>query len=174
MKERRITIDKAAVRAEIDALTFKFGDASDRPDGRQLSAVESDSGEGLDAALINGHIEYRDGQLRKFMQTNLRDEEVTEASSGADVSETFTYDLVVDDGFRDVTLRPLALLMHRYLVYGALLDWYGFGIGSEHATSFAGELAQIERDIDSTLRVPSRRKRPLQPFGPAKKGGMIL
>ena len=170
MKERSIIISKADLLADIDSLTFKFGDGSDLVDGRRLNAFVSDSGEKLDSRLLERHIEYRDAQLRRLLQSAIAETESESADSAVDDGEAFTYDLSLSDSFRDSQLRPLALLMHRYLIWGALYDWYAAGLGAGQANVFASELSEIEQNINSTVRVPSRTKRPLQPFGPAKRG----
>lgn len=170
MKGRSITISKADLFADIDSLTFKFGDSSEFADGRRLNAFVSDSGEKLDSRLLERHIEYRDALLRRLLQSSLAETEAESADSAVDTGDDFTYSLSLSDSFRDSQLRPLAMLMHRYLIWGALYDWYAAGLGAGQANVFAAELSEIEQSIDSTVRVPSRTKRPLQPFGPAKRG----
>jgi len=170
MKARRITISKSDLFADIDSLTFKFGDSSELVDGRRLNALVSDSGENLDSRLLEKHIEYRDAQLRRLLQSALSETESESADSAVDGGTEFVYEFSLPDSFRDSQLRPLALLMHRYLIWGALYDWYAAGLGVGQANVFASELSTIEQAINSTVRVPSRTKRPLQPFGPAKRG----
>ena len=74
----------------------------------------------------------------------------------------------VTNDFKDIMLRPLAEYIHRFLVFGALYDWYAqFDMGQ---AGYYGKMASDAQDeIGSILAGPAIVKRPLQPFGPAEK-----
>ena len=84
----------------------------------------------------------------------------------ADNMYRYWFNLPVE--FKDNSLRALAEYIHRFLVFGALYDWY-LMLGSAQAGYYGAQLGELEDTIDSILRSPSIVKRPMQPFGPADK-----
>lgn len=167
-KLRRITIFKEEVYKDIERLTYKHVEASNIESPKQQNAISADTMETLDGGIIARHVEFRDAQLRRLMQAFLDERCVLEADDVLDLEKWFVYFLKVDTGFNDAMMQPLASHIHRFLVWGALYDWYA-EIGSAQANVYGQELDNIEDDILNILRTPSRAKRPLQPFGPAKR-----
>lgn len=169
-KERHITIHKSELYKDIDAVTYKHADALALPSLQQSDAISSDSRDNkLDSHLIERYVEYRDAKLRKFLQFALAEETRETADNYMDSSDTFEYDLVLSEEFRDSSLKALAICIHRYLLWGTLYDWYAYALGNPQANVYATELRSAENEILSLVRTSSVAKRPLQPFGPARK-----
>lgn len=171
-KRRSVSIIKEEVYRDIDLLTYKFAEGRGALSSAEGNAVASDSSEKLDGAILARYVSDRDTLLRTFIQHSLADETQYEADDVKGLEERFVYRLRVSEGFNDSMLQPLANLIHKYLVWGALYDWYA-GLGSEQAAVYERELTKIENKINELLRTPSRVKRPLQPFGPAKRNGVL-
>lgn len=168
-KLRTIKILKAHVHKDIELHSHKFVDAASMQDVVAKDAVEADSEEKIDAALITSYVDFRDALLRDRLQHCLQEETVEEADNRSERANAFyEYNLLVPEEFHDTSLKPLAKFIHRYLLFGALYDWYA-QFGSAQAERYHTELQRLEDLIDSTLRGPSIVKRPMQPFGPAKK-----
>lgn len=176
-KHKTITIKKSRVFQDIDLLTHKHTDGNDTfssPENRNRflyspqtkNARSSDINESVDHEVISRYVEFRDSRLRDLMQRHLATVEYTSATDALrHDEETYVYNIIVDEEFNDNTLLPLTEYIHRYLVYGALYDWYSqFGIAQ--AGVYGSQLDKLEEDITSALRGPSIAKRPLQPFGP--------
>lgn len=167
MKTRRITIHTNKVFKDIDDLTYKYAEASSIPSPRVENAIMSDSTEGMDGHILARNVEYRDAIIRSRMSSCLRSEAVQEADNSLSVAACIVYDLCLDDEYEDSGLKVLAVLIHRYLVWGALYDWYAAGMGSAQANAYAAQLSAIESQIINKTRA-SVAKRPLQPFGPRR------
>ena len=168
-KSRTIEIFKNEVYKDIDLYTHKHVDAKEDMGAKSGNAVSSDTGEGVDAAVIARYVEFRDAQLRTKIQVALDDTYREYANDALTLeSNKFVYHLIVPDGFNDNTLRPLAEYFHRFLVFGALFDWYS-QFGMQQATVYGAQVQSLEDNIVSVLRGPSIAKRPMQPFGPAEK-----
>lgn len=168
-KPRLVTVYKAQVYRDIDLLTHKHAEGSGLEDMRVRNAIESDFEEPVDGAIITRNVEYRDAKLRKKITFALADKYDERASDIMELSENaFVYNLVVPEEWNDNLLDPLADQFHRFLVYGALYDWYA-QIGSRQAEYYKSQVEEIQGELVSTLRTPSIAKRPLQPFGPAQR-----
>lgn len=170
-KERQIVIHKANIYRDIDAATYKYTDANPSESPRAENAESSDTSEALDHNIVAALVQFRDAQLRTSLQTVLSEdsEDGTAYTTPDDQDGRFVYNLVLPLKFRDTLLQPAALFIHRYLVYGALYDWY-IRIGrAAAANAYLVQLDELERGIIASLRTPSKAKRPLQPFGPAGK-----
>ena len=166
-KSRTIEIYKTEVYKDIDLYTHKHVDAREDMGLRSSNAVSSDNSEDVDGAVIARYVEFRDAQLRTAMQFALAESDDEYADDDITLeSNKYTYHLRVPDGFKDSTLRPLAEYIHRFLVWGALYDWYSqFGM----AQAAVYDPRNLLDNIVGTLRGPSTVKRPIQPFGPAHK-----
>lgn len=167
-KQREVNIIKEEIYREVDLVTYKYAEGRNALSTKEGNAVASDSSEHLDAAIIARKVSYRDAQLRMLIQYALTSEYQERADDVQNLEEVFRYSLKVPESFKDAMLQPLAEFIHRYLVCGTLYDWYA-GLGSEQAAIYASELKEIEGEINGLLRTPSKQKRPLQPFGPAKR-----
>ena len=168
-KLRVVDIYKEKVYKDIDLLTFKNVDASESKDVRARDAVASDVGEGVDSAVIARLVAFREAKLRNILQTALVEQQVVYADDTLDLSkQKFHFAMNLPSEFNDTTLQALAEYMHRFLVWGALYDWYS-GLGMiQQAKVYGDQLEQLEEDISSILRGRSIAKRPMQPFGPAQ------
>lgn len=167
-KERQITIYKQKVYEDIDAETYKYSEARPEMAPQQSNATASDSAERLDGHILARHVEFRDARLRRRLQKFLDDSaEVTTADDQMVLDATFVYNFILSMAFKDSLLEVLKNYIHRYLVRGALFDWYGVSLGINQNAE--AELRDLEESIVSMVSVPSITKRPLQPFGPAKK-----
>lgn len=168
-KSRKIEIFKEAVYKDINLYTHKHVDAREDMGLRSGNAVSSDTTENVDGAVIARYVEFRDAQLRTKIQFALAEETDEYANDAIKLeSGKYVYRLILPDGFNDNTLRPLAEYIHRFLVWGALYDWYA-QFGMQQASVYGAQVKELEDRIVSVLRGPSNVKRPLQPFGPAHK-----
>ena len=169
-KYRTVIVYKEQVFKDIDLFTHKHVDASQSlQDPRSRNAVSSDVMENVDGAVIARCVEFRYSKLRNRLQFALVDRERHVADDHINLElPAYRFDFMLPTTFDDNNLRPLAEFIHRFLVFGALYDWYSqFGM-TQQAAIYGSELDELEEEINSTLRGPSIVKRPLQPFGPAK------
>ena len=126
--------------------------------------------EDLDGLVLAEHVAIRDAALRKRLQRVLVDEEVLTANNRLEAEPNkFTYTLSLPDCFKDVTLKPLARFMHRYIVYGVLYDWYTELGLLQQASPYGQQMTLMEEEIAGALKGPSIQWKPPQPFGPAQK-----
>lgn len=167
-KTREVVIHKSEIFKDIDLFTHKHVDAREDLGNRPANAVSSDTAEKVDGAVIARYVEFRDAQLRNRCQRILADKQDDSANSDLSLAEdSYRYVFNVPESFNDNALRPLAEYIHRFLVFGALYDWYS-QFGMPQAGVYGSQLDEIEEYINSITRGPSIVKRPLQPFGPAK------
>lgn len=168
-KDRLIIIVKQEVYNDIDLILHKFTTGNIMETPRQENAIASDSNEKIDGRIIARYVKFRDSELRKKMRSSLDDNYMEEADDRLDLETHFYYNFNLSEKFNDAILRSLAEYIHRFLVMGALYDWYkDLGL-LRQASVYEGELQGLLDSINSLIRTPSRRKTPLQPFGPATK-----
>lgn len=172
-KIRRIDIIKEEVFRDMERLSYKYAEGKDAVATPTGDTIAADTTEKLDGAIAARHLAYRDAKLRTFVRHSLAEETRVRANDVKDTDAVLTYIFNLPLGFADAVLQSLAELIHRYLVWGILRDWYA-SIGSEQASVYDAELSALEEEIDSLLRTPSRTKRPMQPFGPAHRGGDFI
>ena len=168
-KLRKITVYKREVFEDIEMFTYKHVESSDMQGAEKRNAVSADTTEGLDGKIIIRLVEFRDAQLRKLIPFAL----AKKTDFGADdvmtlQDDRYHYWLKLPEEFDDNLLESVAEYFHRFLVWGALYDWYGM-MGNAQANFFKNDLDKLEDEIRDTLRKPSLAKRPMQPFGPAKR-----
>ena len=168
-KERTVTIYKQKVYEDIDALSYKYAEARPTLHPQESNATASDTAERLDGHVIARHVEFREAQLRRFMHFALKEEEATSANDLMILDEAFVFNLSLPVQFKDALLDPLKDYIHRFLVWGALFDWFGASLGNAQANAYKKDLDDIKNEIINMLRVPGVAKRPMQPFGPAHK-----
>ena len=167
-KIRKINIYKDKVFDEVDRITYRYADAAAMQDVKQRNAVTSDAGEAMDRVQMDQMARYRDSLLRRRLVFALSDKMDSSASNAEGESSVFAYNLVLDEGFDDNNIQPMADMIHRYFVYGILCDWYS-QLGQAQYAVYESKLGELEMEIVSMARGKSIHKRPLQPFGPAGK-----
>lgn len=172
-KQRDVAVSKELVFKDIDLLTHKHVDGSEQPDKRVANAVSSDFSEDVDGAVLARYVEFRDAQLRRKVAFALQGLYQEKATDRLTLDEGYYhYHFTVAEEFNDELLRPIAEYIHRFLVYGALYDWFAQFPGKESQARFYGkQVEDLEDDIASALRGPCVTKRWLQPFGPAQRMG---
>ena len=168
-KIRKITVYKREVFEDIELLTYKHVESSDMQGAGKRNAVSADTTEGLDGKIIIRLVEFRDAKLRKLIPFAL----AKKCDLGADdvmtlEDDRYHYWLKLPEDYDDNLMEPIAEYFHRFLVWGALYDWYG-NMGNPQANFYKNDLDELEDDIRNTLRKPSIAKKPMQPFGPAKR-----
>lgn len=166
-KDRLITIYKNNVLSDIERFSYKHAEGV-QLDVKVSNAISADNSENLDGNILAEYVEFRDAKLRKKLGAYLAQEAVTQADDEHQNEGVFEYRLSLPMEFRDSNLKPLARFIHRYLVWGALFDWYS-QFNMSVAGVYGSQLETIEDSITDFVKVPSVGKRPLQPFGPAKK-----
>lgn len=172
-KERTVTIHKQELVTDINALTYKFSNRV-MQGAVQQDLVAADTKDNLDGTILNRFMDYRDARIRKRMKFAMAVEDVDMANDTMRPADDYIYHFVLNGLFPDSTLKAVAGLIHRYIVWGALYDWYlNLGL-MQQAQYYKAEADELEKEVVRSLRVPSRCRRPLQPFGPAKKGGSSI
>lgn len=167
-KARLVEIYKNNVYSDIERQTYKYAEVN-LPEVKVNNAVAADNAEDLDGSTIARYVEFRDAQLRVRLRFALA--ETTEGYADDEITleeNTYRYNFLLPEDFADNALRALAEYIHRFLVSGALFDWYNEK-GMAVASVYEKQLDGLEEKISSILRGRSIAKRPLQPFGPAKK-----
>ena len=165
-KDRMIVLHKEPMSNEIDAHTRKFVEAGDMKSVRQENAISSDSDETLDGSILEQMMRYRDAKLRRILEAFLQEEEVHVVDNLIHLEPTFVYKLSLPEDFNDSNLQALSTLMHKYIVWGCLFDWYA-KLGLAQARTYGSQLEDLEEEIQSMTSPAGYAKRPLQPFGPA-------
>lgn len=166
MKTRRIILHKDQVLYDIEGLAYKFTEAA-AMEGRAKNTIAADHNETLDGRLLARMMDLRNAQLRKRVKFALTATNVSVSCDNPDENKDYVFDLSLADGFDDNMLEVIKTHMHEYIVRGTLLDWYK-KLGVQTIAVDAGEVAELEESVVSSLRTPSYMKAPLQPFGPRK------
>lgn len=166
MKTRKIILHKDEVLYDVEALAYKFTEATGL-EGKAKNTLAADHQETTDGRLLSRMMDIRNAQLRKRLSFTLIPLMQETACNKPDEAKDFVFDLWLADKFDDTNLEVAKVYMHDYLVRGTLLDWYK-KLGVQTAAVDAGEVMELEENIVSILRGPSYVKRPLQPFGPRK------
>lgn len=167
-KPRRIKLHKGPMEQEINAHTYKYVEAGQIPTPQQQNAISSDTDEVLDGSVISRLMDYRDSQLRLLIKGAMKKVEILEVDNLQYLAPIYVYDLELSLEFNDAGLKALANLMHKYIVWGVLFDWYS-QLGLAEANVYGSQLADIEAAIKSDIYPAGYAKRPMQPFGPAHK-----
>lgn len=166
MKTRRIILHKDQVLYDIEALAYKFTEAT-ALEGKTKNTLAADHNETMDGRLLARMMDVRNAQLRKRLSFTLIPLLQDVACDKPGESKEFVFDLRVSDKFDDNQLEVVKTYMHDYLVRGVLLDWYK-KLGLQTTAVDAGEVLETEENIVSIMRGPSYTRRPMQPFGPRK------
>lgn len=165
MKNRDIIINLSEVYKDIDSLTYKYAEVSEVPSPSVRNGMQSDTTESLDGHVLARAVEYRDARLRAEIGRFLRYECQTSVTDELRSRNTIVYRLSLDDEFQDALLRPVCTIIHRYLVFGALFDWYGPGMGSRQAQNYERELTELEVELTNNLNAVTIVQKVKQPFG---------
>ncbi|MBR5660598.1 MAG: hypothetical protein IKW99_03515 [Bacteroidales bacterium] len=168
-KERVVEIYKNEVYKDVDLVTYKHVEGNAVPNPESRNAIASDVSEDMDGAVIVRYVEFRDAILRRRLQSVLVERTQDYADDDLNLDDhKYRYRFSLPETFNDNLMEPLAEHIHRFLVWGALYDWYS-QFGMPQAGVYGSQLDKLEEDISSILRSPSLAKRPMQPFGPAIK-----
>lgn len=164
MKTRRIILHKDQLLYDIEALAYKFAEASGL-EGKPKNTIAADHNETIDGRLLGRMMDARNAKLRHRLQFALTSETQEVACDNPSTDSEFVFDLILSDSLRDDLVELAKTYMHDYIVFGVLVDWYRRH-GLQTIAVDAGEVALLEDNIVSVLRGPSSMKKPLQPFGP--------
>lgn len=168
-KVRTVEIYKGEVYKDVELHTFKKVDASPVQDPVIRNAVSADNAEHTDGSVISRSVEFYDAKLRAKLRFAIAPNETDYADD--DISQEdhmYRYRFNVPEDFNDSTLRAVAEYIHRFLVWGALYDWYMLMGDFGQARAYREQMDSLADKIASLLRGRSIAKRPMQPFGPAK------
>ena len=169
-KERLVEIYKNNVYRDIELYTYKHVEGSGIQDVKVGNAVSADNAENMDGMILARNVEFRDAQLRRKIRFAISKEDKEYANDEITQEDhKYRYPLLLPEAFNDNTLRSLAEYIHRFLVFGAIYDWYMMLGMSAQAAGYGSQLEDIEQAISDMLIAPSVAKKPLQPFGPAEK-----
>lgn len=165
-KRRIIKIRKEGIFKDIDTLTYKYAEASSVPSPQQRDVMSSDSTERPDGHLLARNVEFREAEVRRILRRFIEPEELTIiADDELQQNPYIEYHLIVSIKLKDELLKSVATYIHRYLVYGALYDWYAAGMGSNQSAVYAAELKQLEAQIGNILNCETIIIPPLNPWG---------
>lgn len=169
-KEANIDILKSAVYKDIEIVTHKNTEGNVMPDEVIRNERAADTSESVDGNLVSRSVAFRDAELRRKIRYALPDTQKAGTTSNDRIpleESKFVYNLSVPESFKDETRDAVAQYFHRYLVWGALVDWYThFGM-LQQAAAYEKDLQGLLSEINSLLRTQNYVKRPMQPFGPA-------
>lgn len=148
----------------MNVLSYKYAEAIAPEMKRSGDAYRaaSDTADGLDLRIIQRGLEYRDARLRDVLAFALAKVNIESVDNTIDVGEKLMYHLSIEDTIKDNILKPLAIIIHRYLVDGILYDWYAKSMGMKQSQVYEAELLEMERAIANKLR-SSRVTRPYEP-----------
>jgi hypothetical protein len=170
MKRKRstIVISKDKVISQVEVLAYRrtessLGDAS----VETQNAIQMDSAESTDAALLSRMLAARDAEVRKQLVYCLVPEDAADLIVGNDLNadeNEYVYKLEVPENFTKDRLMNAMNSINEYFVYATLHDWYiQHGVVSTVDVTW---LQSLLRQIGGAFRAEFIRK-PLQPFGPA-------
>jgi hypothetical protein len=172
-KPRKVVIIKQKVYEDVETHTYKYTEAAQLQSRKAENAISADTTETLDGASIARFVQFREAQLRRDFQKYMPEGNTFETDDMLDLDNCYVFWFMLPTEFKDSLLRSLTEYVHRFLVFGALYDWYRQLGMLQQAAAYKQDLDDLEADIKAMLMVPSRAKKPLQPFGPAyrmKKG----
>lgn len=165
-KRRIIKISRKYIYEDIDTYTYKYAEASSIPEPQQRDAISSDSHERPDGHMLARNVEYREAQVRTLLKRFIESEnQVIIADDELRQNPYIIFKLIVPDELKDEMLKSVATYIHNYLVFGALFDWYGKGMGSKQAAAYAAELEDIETNITNIMVCETVIIPPLNPWG---------
>lgn len=168
-KPRKVVIIKQEVYLDVESHTYKYTEAAQLQSRKQENAISADTTETLDGYSISRHVKFYESRLRKKLQAYMAEGNRLEADDTLDLDDRFVFWFNLPVEFKDSLLRSITEYIHRFLVWGALYDWYReLGLQAQAAT-YKSELDELEDDIKGFLMTPSTVKKPLQPFGPAER-----
>lgn len=165
-KDRHITLHKAEIYHDIDALTYKLGETvvENKP---VRDSVSSDSEDTLDGAVLYRLMNLRAAILRRRLSFCLKKDHVLEIDNRPTYDETYEFYLSVPESFDDNNMEVLMTYMHEYIVRGSLLDWYR-KLGTTFGESLEKEVLEIESKIVDGFRGEIIRH-PMLPYIPSHR-----
>lgn len=165
-KRRIIKIRRKGIYDDIDSLTYKYAEAAGVESVQLRDAMSSDSTERPDGHLLARNVEYREAQIRKILRRYLEPQELLIiADDELQQNPYIEYHLIVPMNLKDELLKTVTTYIHRYLVWGALYDWYAAGMGSKQSAVYAAELEELEAEINNTMIPDTIIIPPLNPWG---------
>lgn len=169
-KLRVVEVYKESVYKDIEHYTYKHVEGAAIQDPKVGNAMSADQSEDMDGAILARNVEFRDAQLRRKLRFALAKnlQEYADDTLPLD-NDKYRYAMLLPEVFNDSTLRALAEYIHRFLVFGAIYDWYLILGAQAQAAGYGTQLNEIEQTISDMLKEPTVTKKPLQPFGPAEK-----
>ena len=151
-KPRRIKLHKGPMEQEINAHTYKYVEAGQIPTPQQQNAISSDTDEVLDGSVISRLMDYRDSQLRLLIKGAMKKVEILEVDNLQYLAPIYVYDLELSLEFNDAGLKALANLMHKYIVWGVLFDWYS-QLGTGGTVSGTGRALKVHNPAIKVVAV---------------------
>lgn len=164
MKTRKITLHKDEVLYDIEGLAYKFTEGTGL-EGKAKNTVAADHNETLDGRLLKRMMDLRDARIRKRLTFALAPMSLVESDNVLETSDSYVYNLSLNDKFDDNMLNVLKEDMHEYIVKGVLLDWFK-RLGIQTLAVDALEVQEHEEAVVALVRTPSYMKAPMQPWGP--------
>lgn len=144
---RTIILDKDILFKKIEAITYKYMEASVPEGGDPVSA---DTGDPLDKTILSGILDARDAVLRLKLAWLLRPSCERVFTNSPAAKTEYRYDIAVDEQISDNTVAAAVTLMEDYFIKGALMDWYQ-KLGHKTDPDMANELQQLESKVVSSF-----------------------
>lgn len=168
-KPRKVIIIKQEVYQDVETHTFKYTEAAQLQSRKSENAISADTTETVDGYSVARSVKFYEARLRKRLQAYIPEVNKFQEDDTLDLDNCFVFWFSLPEEFKDSLLRSVTEYIHRFLVWGALYDWYRqLGLQAQAAT-YKAELDELEKDIKGFLMTPSTVKKPLQPFGPAER-----
>ena len=150
MKSRTATIPVTDILFDVNAATHLFASVNDAKDFRRFDALESDSEDTTNLALLLSFANMREAELKRLLSRFLASAgTTTSATTALNLSITaYSFSFYVEDGFQDELLAPLTNEIKAFIVNGVIADWYN-AAGEAIGKSYEQKLPPIYAGIIS-------------------------
>lgn len=152
MKTRTVTISKTDIFFDVNAATHIFAKVNDAKDPRRFDALESDTGDTFNSSVVTRLADRRVSELKESLSRFLKapDSAVSSATAGISTATGYEFAFLVEDGFQDELMDPLAKAVLEYIANGTTADWYAEA-GDAMAASYQQKLEPALNRIVSYL-----------------------
>lgn len=149
---------------KVEALAYKRVESSMNDQTPETQgAVQADSGETMDSAILNSMLASRDAEVRnKLLYCLVPEDDDLVVSNTSTATSQYVYNLEVPETITRDQLVAACALINDYFIYATLHDWYiQHGVPTTVDPTW---LDSLLRKIAGAFRSETLRK-PLQPFG---------
>lgn len=156
--EIKVKLLKKDLLFDMDASTHLLSEAEKaQATAKQADILATDSTEVFGLRVLSRYLETRGAQLSQVLNNYVPTTSVSTGTytpkddqlklTGTSVN-AIEYTFKVSVEYNDSNTQPLALLMHEYVVKGALLDWYN-ALGINKGVEIPARLQELEARMHS-------------------------